>query len=206
MNWPTELKTKPIIEWPGELTKHRQRSNFASTLSSTLQLLSREITMLKGRDVFLQIAVPREKFRIDGRPYADAKAAHPGVILTMESKFGSLSYPCDNFATWQDNLRAIALALEALRKVDRYGVTKRGEQYKGFLELESAQSSFLTGPEEAIQFLAGLVASPIEQVRPSLNAALRIAKRHSHPDMGGNAEQFQKVIEAEKILKTAGRI
>lgn len=42
---------------------------------------------------------------------------------------GHLSYPCDTFTTLQDNLRVIALALEALRMVDRYGVTRRGEQY-----------------------------------------------------------------------------
>ena len=30
------------------------------------------------------------------------------------------------------NLRSIALGLKALRAVDRYGVSRRGEQYAGF--------------------------------------------------------------------------
>lgn len=32
-------------------------------------------------------------------------------------------------------IRAIAMALESLRRVDRYGVTKNGEQYKGWSKL-----------------------------------------------------------------------
>jgi hypothetical protein len=36
---------------------------------------------------------------------------------------------------WQHNVRAIALGLEALRKVDRYGITRRGEQYAGWKAL-----------------------------------------------------------------------
>jgi hypothetical protein len=34
--------------------------------------------------------------------------------------------------TWQDNLRAVALGLEALRRVERYGIAQRGEQYAGW--------------------------------------------------------------------------
>src|SRR5579863_10251967 len=55
--------------------------------------------------------------------YAGAKLRTQGIILTFNSKHGPLSYPCDKYSNWQANLRAIALSLEALRAVDRYGVT-----------------------------------------------------------------------------------
>jgi len=37
---------------------------------------------------------------------------------------------CDE--DWRHNVRSIALGLEALRAVDRYGISRRGEQYAGF--------------------------------------------------------------------------
>lgn len=202
--WPDGMKVQPIVEWPGELTRDRVRSSFGSTQSATLQLLRRELSQLGAKDVLLQIAIDRGQFRIDGFPRATAKPAHPGLILTMESRLGPLSYPCDTFTRWEDNLRAIALALEALRKVDRYGVTKRGEQYRGFLALEGATAmpaGFATG-RGAAEWLdgefgeAGMVFTFAE--------LLRRAKRASHPDMGGPAEQFQRVSLAEARLREEG--
>jgi len=47
--------------------------------------------------------------------------------------------PCDSFRDWEANLRAIALSLEHLRAVDRYGVTtEEEEQYTGWLRLPAA--------------------------------------------------------------------
>ena len=37
-------------------------------------------------------------------------------------------------------------------------------------------------------------------------AAVRIAKRESHPDRGGDAEQFRQVMRAEQLLRDAGLI
>ncbi len=43
-----------------------------------------------------------------------------------------LVYATDCCDFWQHNVRSIALGLEALRAVDRYGISRRGEQYAGF--------------------------------------------------------------------------
>jgi hypothetical protein len=143
MEWPDGLKAGPISQWPGELTRHRQRSKFKAGLRDTLTTLNSELyhlteTRSQRESVEMLIAIPPgDQWRLDGRPRANATPEHPGVIVSLDSKFGHLSYPCDTFTTWQDNLRAVALALEALRKVDRYGVTKRGEQYRGFLAIEA---------------------------------------------------------------------
>lgn len=142
--WPDTLRVAPIREWPGTLRTASQRrsSPFRASLTDTLEVLGREIwnltdTRTQRESAELLIAIPAGGlWRLDGRPRAHAVAEHPGVIFSLDSKHGHLSYPCDTFTTWQDNLRAIALALEALRKVDRYGVTKRGEQYRGFLAIE----------------------------------------------------------------------
>jgi hypothetical protein len=146
----------------------------------------------------LEVAIPAEQFRIDGRPRASAKASHPGVILSVSTSVGALRYPCDRFATWQDNLRAIALSLEALRKVDRYGVTKSGEQYRGFLAIE--QGTPAQRVQDARKFIAH-VAAPLGGAWLDLDAMIRAAKRAAHPDTGGNPDLWQQVLDAEHTLK-----
>lgn len=212
--WPETMKVGPIRSWPGELTRHRQHSQFKATLSATLQLLDREIwhltdTRSQQESAEVLIAIPPgDLWRLDGRPRAHAVAEHPGVIFSIDSKHGHLSYPCDTFTTWQDNLRAVALALEALRKVDRYGVTKRGEQYRGFLAIEAtaAPAGFST-MEDALRFLrevSGVPADIYEAPEVHMPRVLRAAQRRSHPDMGGDSATFQRVSLAAAKLREAG--
>lgn len=207
--WPESMKVGPIGVWPGELTAQRRPSPFSAKITDTLRTLTREIyelavTRAHQDSAEVLIAIPASRFRLDGKPYADAKPEHPGVIFSMETRFGRVSYPCDTFTTWQDNLRAIALALEALRKVDRYGVTRRGEQYRGFLALESATampSGFATAHDAQafIRELGGYDADETWTPR-----VFRDAQRKAHPDLGGDAATFQRVSLAEAKLREAG--
>lgn len=211
--WPDTMKVGPIRDWPGNLTRERRDSPFRATLTDTLKILTREIynlvdTRAQQDSAELLVAVPAGAIRLDGRPRADARTEHPGVIFSLDSRYGHVSYPCDTFTTWQDNLRAIALALEALRKVDRYGVTKRGEQYRGFLALEAmpAAAGFTTAAE-ALEFLAAIVngAGHVGVVSGPAQLA-RLAKRYTHPDRGGDPETFQQVTLAESKLLKAGAL
>lgn len=222
-DWPENLKIGPIREWPGEMTRDRRLAPFKSNeidsyrrrstpLASTLDVLDRELRMLGAKNAEMLVAIAPSDFRLDGSPRARAVAAHPGVILSFDSNVGHLSYPCDTYTTWQDNLRAIALALEALRKVDRYGVTKRGEQYRGFLALEAtAAPAGFTDADAARAFLLDLIVSARDGVMPNaiemLNSPtvlLRKAQRIAHPDHGGDAATFQRVSLAEAKLREAG--
>lgn len=205
IQWPAGLRVEPIGAWPGEMTRSRERSRFDSTMTSTMATLRRELEALGARDVALQVAIPASAFRLDGYPRSTAKAEHPGIILTLESKHGALSYPCDTFDRWEDNLRAIALALEALRKVDRYGVTRRGEQYRGFLALDAtaAPAGFATA-DDAEDFIAKVAGTPTSG--RLISAVVRQAKRAAHPDLGGDAATFQRVTLAEAKLRAEGRL
>lgn len=210
--WPDTMKVAPIREWPGELTRSRKPSQFSATLTATLDLLDREIwhltnTRAQQESAELLIAIPAgDLWRLDGKPRAHAVAEHPGVIFSLDSKHGHLSYPCDTFTTWQDNLRAIAKALEALRMVDRYGVTKRGEQYRGFLAIEATAvpAGFAT-TEEALHFLGVLARMEPDRSNPdAVRKTWRAAQRVAHPDHGGDAATFQRVSLAEAKLREEG--
>lgn len=201
--WPDGMTVKPIITWPGVTHAEHVRSNFSAPWTATLELLNRELWHLEARDIVLQVAIEPQQFRLDGYPRAGAKQLHPGIILTMTTKVGPLSYPCDTYATWRDNLRAIALALEALRKVDRYGVTKHGEQYQGFAAIEARPASEFTDTEAVGTWLRSLV--PTGGVVPNTWAILvRVAKRLAHPDQGGDTDTFDRVMRAEAYLREQG--
>jgi hypothetical protein len=215
--WPDRMRVGPIREWPGALTpaSQRRRAPFKAAvwdsytrrsveLSSTLELLERELRMLGAREVELLVAIDPKDFRLDGKPRAQAKAAHPGVILSFSASVGQLSYPCDTFTTWQDNLRAIALALEALRKVDRYAVTKRGEQYRGFLAIEARPAAGVVSVQQARSVLFEAAGGSGDG--EPLGAVARRAQRMAHPDTGGDAETFQRVTEAIGFLEQAGEL
>lgn len=122
---------RPISDRTGFTGKSR-RSAFGSSWSSTESLLLAEVGRLNGRDLVLEVDVPERAIRIDGGLYANARPSSPGVRIAFESKHGPLTYGTDEFTSWQDNVRAIAKSLEALRMVDRYGVSRRGEQYTGW--------------------------------------------------------------------------
>jgi hypothetical protein len=119
-------------------------------------------------------------------------------VLSFNSKFGPLSYPCDRFQTWDDNLRAIALSLEHLRAVDRYGVTKRGEQYQGWAQLPAPPNHKMTR-EQAVDTLKRIGGGNVTENdwRESWRRAVQV----THPDRGGNAEDFKRVCAAKEALE-----
>ena len=132
---------------------------------------------------------------------ANVRPRSPGVILSFDSKHGQLSYPCDTFDDWQANVRAIALALEALRAVDRYGVTRRAEQYKGWAKLpDPFARTMFHSRADALLFLARVLGQSIDGNEPSVTNAVRKAKVKTHPDQGGSAELFKQVCQAAEFL------
>lgn len=196
-----DVQFETLDQWPGERTRSRQRSRFKAGWSDTCALLSRELKHLGCRRLVIEADCDRSQIRVDGMFRADARLRSPGVILAFASKHGPLRYPCDTFDDWQDNVRAIALALEALRTVDRYGVTRRAEQYRGWQQLPPPGGEARWSAAEAREFLSRLVDGPPNFGSPAwVEAALRQAEFKTHPDRGGSAELFKKVQQARAAL------
>lgn len=85
-----------------------------------------------------------------GDPAAARKRHHPDAggehadfvaIQAATDPTKRLVYATDVCDFWQHNVRSIALGLEALRAVDRYGISRRGEQYAGFRAALTAGAS-----------------------------------------------------------------
>lgn len=197
---------RPIDKWPRLAeTKGRRRSPFKVGYQDTLELLFFEIAKLGGSDVVVQIDVREHELRLDGWPKSDARPKSPRVIVSLKSKHGPLMYPCDQFLKWQDNLRAIALALEALRKVDRYGVTSHGEQYKGWQALPApSDGGGFTSIEKAANFIArhcDHLPLDISGRFDTFRDAYRIAALKLHPDRNnGDMAEFKKLQQARELI------
>ena len=171
------VRCRPITTFPPEFQASKQASQFSAGWTSTMQLLERELAKLGARDAVIELAVLEGELRIDGWPYADARPTHPGVVISFDSKHGPLRYGTDAFPHWQENVRAVALGLEALRKVDRYGIGKRGEQYQGWRQLSAGDSDLMQRGRELI----------------AEHGAETAALKATHPDLGGDAEDFRAV-------------
>jgi len=203
-----DFQFRPIIAWPGLRTAQPMRAHFSANWSTTLDLLDRELHHLKAKRVVIQADVGEDQIRLDGMLYANARPRTPGVILSFESKHGPLSYPCDRFNNWQDNVRAIALSLYALRSVDRYGVTRRAEQYRGWQQLPAPDGAIGMGAGGAGNVVANILTergSPCDwtelMVAEGAGKRLREAEVLTHPDRGGDPALFKQVQRAREALE-----
>jgi hypothetical protein len=215
------LTFRPIDQWPDgwrDRLRARPTTPFRASYSDTLEVLDREARHLDTRSAVLQVDTePGRGVRMDGQLRADAVVHHPGVILTLDTaRHGVLVYRCDTFdgwgrhPGWQANLRAVALGLEALRKVDRYGIADAGQQYAGFGALPPARAmggATMTA-EEAATFLwseAFADGPPDDDLvtlvtAEGIDRVYRLAVKAHHPDAGGDPATFRRLTEARDLL------
>lgn len=207
--------------FPRDLTPAGKRnySPFGKTWTEVQNLLEKELRMLKYRrgSVVLQTAHSPWDVRKDGRLRSDVRRPeHPGVVLKFEvynsdvRRYEQMSFECDQFTEWKANVRAIADAMEALRKVNRYGVSGGGKadaHYTGYKALPP-QNGF-TEDDFADGVLAGFIAhfsdySPMEILKDKeiLSRAYKQAAAKLHPDKtGGSQEHFIRLQKAKEVLE-----
>lgn len=188
-----DARVRPIDRWPGPETLNRTRSQFRTPLGKTLRLLGAELRHLQAKDIVLELDFREKDLRLDGLPRADARMLSPRVQIAFGSKYGPLKYATDTFRDWDDNLRAIALSMESLRAVDRYGVSKRGEQYAGWRALPFKSHE----PADDI-----LDAAQAQAFLDQWGGSFREAVKRLHPDTGSerNLELYRAAVRARDVL------
>lgn len=206
-----EVTFRPIEEWPRpgfEPHRARERSRFDTAYPDQMGLLKYELGRLGAEALVIRLALSdrdiRWNIRPDGLPRANARPDHPGVVV--EWQIGETWYgrSNDKFDDWRDCMFAIAKTLEALRGVERWGSVAGGEQYEGMrLEIEGVGS----GPNAARQTLMRAAGMLDEDLPPpemraleDIRAVYRRAVRRTHPDRGGDPEEFRQVQEAREVL------
>lgn len=202
----TTWQIEPLGAWGRPETKNRaSRHRFKASWADTMDLLVSEINRLGLRGaIALRLDVQRGDIRLDGMLRANAVVRWPGVVVSFESRFGPLSYATDAYDHWQANIRAIALSLEALRAVDRYGVSKSGEQYAGWRAIESGKPAGFASVDEAIRWLREITG--ITDPTVSAGPLLRRAAAMWHPDRnGGDRTNWDRLDQARQLLEASAR-
>jgi len=205
-----DCRFKPISAWPSKPTPEYRRSysRFKAGWQATLILLERELNHLKAKDIYIEGFFSPSDLRNDGWPKHSARPTQPGVILSFTVKRGRMVMPCDRYHDWEANLRAIALTLEHLRAVERYGaVTEQQEQYTGWLRLPAAGTT-----DEATELAkilikhacVGWTTSQLLGDQKLFDSVWREAVRRTHPDTnsGRDGGDFNRVINARERIKT----
>lgn len=186
-----ELVFRALPSWPYP-EQDAEADLFKASYTQTLSDLRREIELIDGRDVLVGVVTYASHIAKRGTSLlSDTKVLHPGAEVSFDIPEGRgwrrVTFHTDarrsyfgNRQNFESNLRAIALGLEALRAVNRYGITTSGQQYAGFAQLTAGPSQEVLG-EELVRRYGSITA----------------AMRATHPDTGGDtasSRDFQAVL------------
>src|SRR5262245_7093403 len=129
-----DRRFKSIENWPSKPAPSysHQYSRFKAGWQVTLDLLERELNHLGAKDISIEGFFAPSEICNDGWQKSSARPSQSDIVLSFSTKQGRMVMPCDKYTDWEANLRAIALTLEHLRTVERYGATsEKQEQYTG---------------------------------------------------------------------------
>ncbi|HTB10966.1 MAG TPA: hypothetical protein VK752_05320 [Bryobacteraceae bacterium] len=211
-----EINFRPLSKWTRVPALGYERSQFKMAYNRTLDLLITELVKLDAREVLIEAGFPREKIRVDGWPFQGATPTHPGVVLYFKTAEGAMEFPCGTYGRFEENIHAIALTLENLRAIDRYGVTLGHQQYAGFLALPPAPKEWTV--EQAAEFISKVEVSGAFAGDPGLMIANADAYRRAYrkaasklyphtPDKNDGWHQLslaRAILDKHHGLKTGG--
>lgn len=180
-----EAVSRYPLEWPlgWRRTTYRQRASFATkktadnrlTIFQATERLEAEIERLGGKNPVLSTNV---SLRLDGRPRSDEEPRDPGAALYFMFKGKATVLACDKWNRVADNIAALAAHIDALRRVDRYGVGTIEQALAGYKALPADTAADW---RIAFGFQAGARVSVDE-----LTARYRLMAKDRHPDKTGD--------------------
>lgn len=151
-----------------------------------------EIRQLGGRQTIISTNIP---LRNDGLPYASFRIpADKGVAVYFTLKNEQMVFACDKWDKIEDNVQAIRKTIEALRGLDRWGVSEMLKRaFTGFKALGAPQG---VKEQEWWQLLNLAPTATEEQIRARFR---ELAKLH-HPDVTkGSHDYFTQIKNAAEI-------
>ncbi len=178
------------LAWPigRPRARYRDRSQFKTTLGRAIADVTDEVRRLGGSGLVISSNL---ELRRDGIPRADSRVpTDPGAAAYFTYKKKPMCFACDRWGRVEENLRAIALTIGALRGIERWGSGSMVEQaFTGFAALPA--------PEQPFQVLGiGANASKEEVER-----AYRLLASEHHPDRpSGDADKMARINRAHDQL------
>ena len=179
------------LHWPVgyKRTKWRKSSAFRQTAEKAQQFLRNELHRLGASSVVVSSNVPVRNS--DGYMYADmstSKIDDPGVAIYFKYKGKDVVMCCDAYERPWENVYALGNGIEAIRGMERWGVSEFIERaFTGFKALPEQTSA------ESWYSVLGITE---KATKDDVVSAYRNLVKIHHPDAGGNADHFKKISEA----------
>ncbi len=131
------------LSWPlgYKRTAHRKKSIFKQTMDAAQRFLRDELRRMGARDIVVSSNIP---IRRDGGMYSDymnKKMEDPGVAVYFKYNTKPVVMCCDQYSSVWENVYALAKGLEALRGMERWGVSEFLDRaFTGFTAIEAPTS------------------------------------------------------------------
>lgn len=129
--------------------------------------------------------------RLDGLPRSgQAEPTDPGAAVYFRLKGQPRCLACDRWQRVADNIAAIAQHIDALRRIDRYGVGTMEQAFAGYAALPP------TGADWWI-----VLNIPRASGWSVVESAFKELSRSAHPDRGGRHEDMAKLNAAREAAR-----
>lgn len=151
----------------------RKRATPVNTLTAT-ERLERQLDMLGARDAVLSTNVT---LNLRGIPRGDENPSDPGAAVYFKFKGKATVLACDTYYRVADNIAALAAHIDALRRIERYGVGT----------IEQALAGYKALPADTAADWRAVFGFPKDS-KPTLDqvdSAYKALARQKHPDAGG---------------------
>jgi len=168
--------------WPRTEPQRREHSKFKTTLTAAISNMTTEIKRMGGTAIILS----------SNCALGQTNATDPGVVVYFQWQGTAMAVPCDRWNRVDANVQAIALTIEAMRGMERWGAKHMiRAMFSGFKQLTS-------GSRRPWWDVMGILAdSPTDLV----HARYRELAKQRHPDTGGNGELFATLQNAYEDFK-----
>lgn len=144
-----------------------------------------ELDRLKAVDPTLSTNV---SLNLRGIPRGDERPSDPGAAVYFSFRGKATVLACDHYASVAGNIAAIAAHVEALRRIERYGVGTIEQALAGYRSLPADTAANW----RAVFGFSADSTPTVDQV----DTAYRAAARLKHPDVGGTDIEMAHVNRA----------
>jgi hypothetical protein len=130
--------------------------------------------------------------RLDGLPRSGQREpTDPGAAVYFRLKGKPRCLACDKWTRVADNIAALAQHIDALRRIERYGVGTMEQAFAGYAALP---------PDATADWWIVLGVRP-DATDAQIEDAFRTKARSAHPDVGGRHEDMARLTAAREAAK-----
>jgi len=201
--------------WPRTHAANRQRATFSKSITetqTTRDAQGRDVHERKRRTLDLSsadaaarledqierlggtgpILSTNQRLRMDGRPKQnEGEPADVGAAVYFRLKGKPRCLACDKWDRVADNVAALAAHIDALRRIDRYGVGTLDQAFAGYTALPPASTDW----RAVFEFNGG---SP---TFADVDSKYRALAAVHHPDRGGDPQMMARINMARDAAR-----